>query len=213
MFTGIIEETGKIKAVQHGAKSSRITIVAAKVLEDLKIGDSINTNGVCLTVAAIGIDSFLADVMPETIRRTNFKTLSTGDVVNLERALRLSDRLGGHLVSGHIDGTGKIGRRWEEDNSIWFNILTDPAILRYIVEKGSVTLDGISLTVTTVDVRSFGVSIIPHTQDVTTIRQKIAGDLLNIECDIIAKYVEKLSSPGSSRSKIDMDFLAKNNFL
>ncbi|MEI7499531.1 MAG: riboflavin synthase [Bacteroidota bacterium] len=213
MFTGIIEETGIIKALEHGARSSRLTIGAGKVLNDLKVGDSINTNGVCLTVTAFMNEYFMADIMPETLRMTNFSSLKTGSKVNLERAIRLIDRLGGHMVSGHIDGTGRICRCWEEDNAVWLSIAADAGILRYIVSKGSIALDGISLTVTSVDTRSFSVSIIPHTQEVTTILQKKAGDILNIECDIIAKYVEKLSSPISSGSKIDLDFMAKNNFL
>ncbi len=213
MFTGIIEETGIIRAVQHGARSSQVTVGAQKILKDVKIGDSICTNGVCLTVTTFGSDWFTLDVMPETLRRTNFATLKPGSPVNLERALRLSDRLGGHLVNGHIDGTGKISRKWEEDNAVWYTVTADEPVLRYIVEKGSVALDGISLTVTSVDARSFSVSVIPHTQQVTTLTEKKAGDLLNIECDIMAKYIEKLSSPGGHGSKIDMDFLAKNNFL
>ena len=213
MFTGIIEETGTIKAVKHGARSSQLTIRAKKVVEDVKVGDSINTNGVCLTVTAFGTDYFMVDVMPETIRQTSFKTLKPGSLVNLERALRLIDRIGGHLVSGHIDGTGKIDRRWEEDNAVWFIISAEAGILRYIVDKGSVALDGISLTVTTADDHSFSVSIIPHTRDVTTLMHKKSGDLLNIECDIIAKYIEKLHNQVYTDRKIDMDFLAMNDFL
>ena len=213
MFTGIIEETGLIKAIHHGGNASQLTIGAKEVVSDMKVGDSINTNGVCLTVTSFGAGFFMADVMPETMRLTSFSTLKTGSAVNLERALRLSDRLGGHLVSGHIDGTGRIGRRWEEDNAVWLNILADTQILRYIVGRGSVALDGMSLTVTSVDQRSFSVSIIPHTRAVTTIGEKKTGDILNIECDIIGKYIEKLNTPGSSGSKIDLDFLAKNNFL
>ena len=151
--------------------------------------------------------------MPETVRRTNFNALKPGSAVNLERALRLMDRLGGHFLSGHIDGTGKIDRRWEEDNAVWYNILADAKLLRYIVEKGSVALDGISLTVASVDLHSFRVSIIPHTRNVTCLMDKKSGDVLNIECDIIAKYIEKLNFPESHKSTIDMDFLAKNNFL
>jgi len=213
MFTGIIEEIGIIKAISHGARSSQITIGAGIVPADMKVGDSINTSGVCLTVTSFGPDQFNVDVMPETLRRTNFNTLKHGSAVNLERALRLTDRLGGHLVSGHIDGTGRIGRKWEEDNAVWFSIRADAKVLRYIVEKGSVALDGISLTVVSVDPESFSVSIIPHTQAVTTLMDKKPGELLNIECDIIAKYIEKLQTTGSHGSKIDMDFLAKNNFL
>ncbi len=213
MFTGIIEETGIIKAVRHGARSSQLTISAKRVVEDVKIGDSISTNGVCLTVTSFGKDDFTVDVMPETIRKTNFAQLKPGSAVNLERALRLMDRIGGHLVSGHIDGTGKISRRREEDNAVWFDISAEDNIMRYLVDKGSVALDGISLTVTTVKSGFFSVSIIPHTQVVTTLLLKSTGDLLNIECDILAKYIEKLNGSRISGSKIDMDFLAKNNYL
>jgi riboflavin synthase len=155
----------------------------------------------------------MVDVMPETIRKTSLSLLKPGSFVNLERALRLMDRLGGHLVSGHIDGTGKITRRWQEDNAIWLQVSADEAILKYIVDKGSVALDGISLTVTSVNSRTFNVSIIPHTQDQTTLIDRKTGDLLNIECDIIAKYIEKLYKPGSAGQKLDMDFLSKHDFL
>jgi riboflavin synthase len=213
MFTGIIEETGIVKAIKHGSASSQLTVRTKLVVDDVKVGDSICTNGVCLTVTTLGTDYFMVDVMPETIRHTSFKMLRPGDAVNLERALRPMDRIGGHLVNGHIDGTGKIVRRWEEDNAVWFKISAEAILLRYIVDKGSVALDGISLTVTTADAQSFSVSVIPHTQHVTTLLQKKAGDLLNIECDIIAKYVEKLLNPGSKAGNIDMDFLGRNDFL
>lgn len=213
MFTGIVEEKGIIREARHGAGSSRFTVGAGHILDDMKAGDSINTNGVCLTVTSFGTGWFTVDAVPETLRRTNLGSLKPGSVVNLERALRLMDRLGGHLVSGHIDGTGKIVRRWQEDNAAWFSIQADDRVLRYIVEKGSVALDGISLTVTAADASSFSVSVIPHTQEVTTIPDKKPGDILNIECDIIAKYIEKLTLSGGSGSKIDLDFLAKNNFL
>ncbi|MCX6267254.1 MAG: riboflavin synthase [Bacteroidetes bacterium] len=213
MFTGIIEETGIIKAIKHGVQSSQITVQAKLVVEDVNVGDSINTNGVCLTVTAFGTDFFVVDVMPETIRKTTFNMLQPGSLVNLERAVRLMDRLGGHLVSGHIDGTGKIVRRWMEDNAVWLKISAEEIILRYIVDKGSVAIDGISLTVTSADMSAFSVSIIPHTQDATTLRDKKPGSLVNIECDIFAKYIEKLHTNGSSGRKIDMDFLARNDFL
>ncbi len=213
MFTGIIEETGVVKSISRGARSSQLTIQAKLVVADVKVGDSISTNGVCLTVTAFGPGFFTVDVMPETIRQTNFNLLKPGSAVNLERALRLMDRMGGHMVSGHIDGTGKIVRSWEEDNAVWFQISAEETILRYIVDKGSVALDGISLTVTNVDSNCFNVSIIPHTHDVTTLREKKSGDLLNIECDMIAKYVEKLQAHHSAGRKIDMDFLARNDFL
>jgi riboflavin synthase len=213
MFTGIIEETGIVKSITHGSTSSQLTIEAKLVIGDSKVGDSINTNGVCLTVTAFGPGVFTVDVMPETIRRTNFSTLRPGSRVNLERALRLMDRIGGHLVSGHIDGTGKIIRRWDEGNAVWFMISAEKEILCYIIQKGSVAIDGISLTVTTADTHSFGVSIIPHTQENTTLLQYKSGDTVNIECDIIGKYIEKLHSNRLSGKKIDMDFLSGNDFL
>ena len=213
MFTGIIEETGIIKAIKHGAASSQLTIQAKLVIEDVKVGDSISTNGGCLTVTSFGPGYFTVDVMPETIRKTSLNMLKPGSSVNLERALRLMDRIGGHLVSGHIDGTGKIIRRWEEDNAVWFRISAEPGILRYMADRGSVALDGISLTVTSVDHQSFSVSIIPHTQNVSTLLTKKNGDLLNIECDIIAKYTEKLLNKSDTGRKIDLDFLARNDFL
>ncbi len=212
MFTGIIEETGTIRGIRQGAKSSQLTIEARKVVEDVKIGDSISVNGICLTVVSFNSTSFIADVMPETMRRTSFSRIANGSRVNLERALRLSDRLGGHLVSGHIDGTGKIVRRWDEENAVWFSVSAPPEILRYIVEKGSVALDGISLTVANTDGHGFTVSIIPHTQEMTTLLHKQTGDILNIECDVIAKYVEKLQTGNSSGSKINLNFLTENGF-
>lgn len=212
MFTGIVEEIGVVKEIVHGAKSSRMMIGAFKVLHDIKIGDSISTNGICLTVTAFTGEQFSVDVMPETLRRTSFSLLKTGSEVNLERALRLSDRLGGHLVSGHIDGTGKVLKRWEEDNAVWFSIGAAKEILRYIVAKGSVALDGISLTVVSVDTRAFSVSIIPHTQSVTTLLSRTPGDLINIECDIIGKYVEKLTQGSQSVHGIDRNFLMEHGF-
>ena len=213
MFTGIIEETGAIKTVRHGARSSQLTIQAMLVVEDVKVGDSICTNGVCLTVTEFGSGYFMVDVMPETIRSTSFNTLKTGSQVNLERALRPMDRIGGHIVSGHVDGTGKIIRRWEDDNAVWYKISAEGGILRYIVDKGSVALDGISLTIAAVDSDSFSVSIIPHTKAVTTLMHKKNGDIVNIECDIIAKYIEKLQTHTAADRKINMDFLSRNDFL
>ncbi len=199
--------------MQQGVKSSQMTIAASLVIEDVKIGDSISVNGICLTVVTSDTSGFTVEIMPETIRRTNLKCLSAGSKVNLERALRLSDRLGGHMVSGHIDGLGKILRRWEELNAVWYSIGTDNDLLRYIVEKGSVALDGISLTVASVNQRSFEVSVIPHTRQATIILERKTGDLVNIECDIIAKYIDKLSQIRQTGSKIDMNFLEKNDFL
>ena len=212
MFTGIIEEIGVIKSIKKQNRASMLTISAIKVVTDLKAGDSINTNGVCLTVTSISSEGFLVDVMPETYLRSNLSRVVSGDRVNLERALRLTDRLGGHMVSGHIDGVGKITRTWKDENAVWFTVTTDPDNMRYIVEKGSVALDGISLTIARVDERSMDVSIIPHTQHETTLLNKSPGSLLNIECDILGKYIEKLFLGGKDKNKISIDFLQKMGF-
>lgn len=219
MFTGLIEELGSIQSVSKGSKSSILTIKADKVLEDVKIGDSISTNGVCLTVTHFTKDTFTVDVMPETVERSNLKFVKTGSIVNLERALRVGDRLGGHMVSGHIDGLGTVVTIEKDDNAVWYTISAAPSILKYIIEKGSVALDGISLTVAAADFNQFKVSIIPHTHAVTTLAQRKVGDLINVECDAFGKYVERISAFGSinvsqpsSQSKIDIDFLKNNGF-
>jgi riboflavin synthase len=211
MFTGIIEEKGIIKSIRAGGRSSRMVISAAKILEDLKIGNSINTDGVCLTVTEFSSSSFTVDVMPETMLRSTFGKLKPGRTVNLERALRLSDRLGGHIVSGHIDGTGRLEKIRNDENAIWLSIIAEEPILRYIVEKGSVAIDGISLTIAKVDHHTFEVSVIPHTQAETTILTKKTGDSVNIECDIIGKYIEKLSK--TNGGNMDVNFLAENGFV
>lgn len=211
MFTGIIEEIGIIKSIRAGGRSARVVISAVKVLEGLKIGDSINTDGICLTVTEFSPTSFTMDVMPETMLRSTFGKLKPGSSVNLERALRLSDRLGGHIVSGHIDGTGDLTRIRKDENAVWLTIAAEEPILRYIVEKGSVAIDGISLTIVKVDRQAFVVSVIPHTQAVTTVLTKKTGDAVNIECDIIGKYIEKLSK--TNGGKIDVNFLAENGFV
>jgi len=214
MFTGIIEEKGTIRSVRRGAASASLVINASLVISDVRVGDSINTNGVCLTVTAFDTHGFEVDVMAETLRRTNLGALSPGSVVNLERALRLSDRLGGHMVSGHIDGTGTVIRTDREDNATVIRISAPPEVLRYIVSKGSVALDGISLTVVGVDDKAFSVSIIPHTGAETTLLEKKRGDTVNIECDITGKYIEKLMTPGNKggETKIDLDFLHKHGY-
>jgi riboflavin synthase len=211
MFTGIIEEKGIIKSIRTIGQSARITISAGKVLDGLKTGDSINTDGVCLTVTEFSSSFFIVDVMPETIQRTTFSKLRPGSSVNLERALQLSDRLGGHIVCGHIDGTGSIGQIRKDENAIWISIIAEDMILRYVVEKGSIAIDGISLTVVKTGQHTFEVSIIPHTQTETTILTKKTGDTVNIECDIIGKYVEKLCKKNSE--KMDLNFLAENGFI
>jgi len=215
MFTGLIEEIGEIKSIEKGVKSARITIKAEEVLFGTKIGDSINTNGVCLTVTEFDKNTFSVDVMAETIRSSNLGKLKSGSPVNLERALRVSDRLGGHIVSGHIDGIGTIVDFYKEDNAIWVSVETTVDILKYIVHKGSITIDGISLTVAYVDENILKVSIIPHTKNETTLLNKNIGDEVNLECDMLAKYVEKLLKYGEvpkEKKSISMDLLLENGF-
>ena len=218
MFTGIVEEVGRIQTIKRGEKSSQIIIDASLVLEKTLIGDSICTNGVCLTVTGINKNSFEADVMAETLRRSNLGNLKSGNHVNLERALTLDKRLGVHLVSGHIDGIGEIIGREKEDNAIWISIKTSPKVLRYVIEKGSIAIDGISLTVAYVDENMFKVSIIPHTRTSTTLLNKMQGGTVNLECDIIGKYVEKLlglqkQSSSQNNSILDEDFLKNYGFI
>lgn len=212
MFTGIIEEVGHVKSLHRGAKSFTLEVEAEKVLEGTLVGDSIATNGVCLTVTSLTGHGFTADVMPETVSRTALGELVSGSPVNLERALSLQTRLGGHIVSGHIDGTGRIADRRQDDTALWLTIECDSKLLRYIIEKGSVTLQGVSLTVARVDARSFAVSLIPHTQAATTLHQAKVGDLVNIENDIIAKYVEKLLGKAPDNGSNLLDKMEKYGF-
>ena len=195
MFTGIIEEIGKIKEIRKGIKSEVLSIEASKVVSDAEIGDSIAVNGVCLTVTSLTASGFTADVMAETMRRTALGSLQAGSQVNLERAMKMDGRFGGHIVSGHIDGTGTISNIKREDNAVWVTIAADPSILKLIVEKGSIAIDGISLTVAYVDSECFKVSLIPHTAAQTTLLSKRVGAAVNLENDVIGKYVEKLLNP------------------
>jgi riboflavin synthase len=216
MFTGLIEEKGIIKSVGQGRSSAEISVSAKKVFDDLKTGDSISVNGVCLTVTSLTDRLFTVDVMAETMRRTNLADLSPGSQVNLERALRIGDRLGGHIVSGHIDGTGIIENFKREDIATVVTIIAEPKVLRYIVSKGSVAVDGISLTVTEVTGSYFKVGIIPHTSGETTLLTKQPGEKVNIECDMIGKYVEKLINKDEQKpvkTKIDESFLEEHGFL
>ncbi len=192
MFTGIIEETGKIISVGAG----RIAVQAGKVLEGTKIGDSIAVNGVCLTVTTMTSSEFTADVMPETLSRTNLGFLGKGACVNLERAMAADGRFGGHIVSGHIDGTGTVSRLEKDGNAVWVYIAAPGSILNLIIEKGSIAIDGISLTVAKVNAVEFAVSVIPHTGEETTLLGKKAGDMVNLENDVIGKYVQKLMGLG-----------------
>lgn len=211
MFTGIIEEIGKIKSVTRGSRSVTLEVEARKVLEDTRTGDSIATNGVCLTVTALTPTSFRADVMPETMRRTALGMLKPDERVNLERALCLNSRLGGHLVAGHVDGTGRITDMQRDDIAVWITVAASPALLRYVIGKGSVTVDGVSLTVAYVDEAVFKVSVIPHTQEQTTLTSKRVGDVVNLENDLIARYVEKFVG-GEGHGGLSLDFLQANGF-
>lgn len=216
MFTGLVEEIGRIESIIKSEKSARITILANEVLKGGKLGDSISTNGVCLTITAFTSHSFTIDVMAETMRKSNLRFLKPGNEVNLERALKVGDRLGGHLVSGHIDGIGTIKSYEKEDNAVWLSIQIVPQLLRYIIQKGSVAIDGVSLTVAYVDEIQFKVSIIPHTKEVTTLLKKKTGDEVNIECDMVGKYIEKFLQPeksAASKEGIDIDFLSKHGFV
>ena len=213
MFTGIIEECGSVKAVRKGAVSAVIEISASDVLEGTRVGDSIAVNGVCLTVTSLSPAGFTADVMHETLRRSSLGQLRAGSPVNLERAMALGDRFGGHIVSGHIDGCGTIERIEADDNAVWYTVGAAPELMRYIVQKGSVTLDGISLTVADVERSRFKVSVIPHTRAVTNLGSKVPGSPVNIETDIIGKYVEKLLSPTQPASEgISLEQLAALGF-
>lgn len=209
MFTGIIEETGQVEQIIRGSLSCRIRISADRIFSDLKLGDSVAVNGVCLTAAGISSNTFTADVMAETMRRTGLSRLVPGSRVNLERAMPANGRFGGHIVSGHIDGTGTVLSMKREDNAVWIRIAADDPIMRYIIKKGSVALDGISLTVAETAADSFAVSVIPHTAANTTLLEKKIGESVNIECDIIGKYVEKMLKPTTG---ITEEFLKENGF-
>ena len=198
MFTGIVEVKGTVGHISLAGISGSIAIKARKVLEGTRIGDSIAVNGVCLTVVSLRPDGFTADVMAETIRRTSLGSCQPGDPVNLERAMAADGRFGGHIVAGHIDGVGTIRSAVPEGNAVWITIDAPPQILRYIVEKGSIAIDGISLTVAYVDESVFKVSVIPHTAAETTLLSKKAGDIVNLENDIVGKYIEKLMRPVSA---------------
>lgn len=192
MFTGIIEEIGRIGSIRRGVKSFTLIVDATEIMPDVKVGDSISTNGVCLTVTSLTPSGFTADVMPETVNRTALSQLKAGSEVNLERALTLNSRLGGHIVSGHIDGTGIIVDIRRDDNAVWITISCGSSMLRYIINKGSIAIQGVSLTVAEVFSDRFSVSLIPHTQKVTTLHSVRIGDMVNLETDVMAKYAERL---------------------
>ena len=202
MFTGIIEEIGKVKSLKRNSKESRLVIGATKVLEDVHIGDSIAVNGVCLTVVSFSKGEFTVDVMNETFMRSSLGSLRIGEEVNLERAMAANGRFGGHIVSGHIDGTGRIKAVFDDGNAKWYEINVGPELLEGIVMKGSVAIDGISLTVAKVTTSSFAVSIIPHTLDETILRGKRAGDIVNIETDMIGKYIKQFVKDEQGRESV-----------
>lgn len=193
MFTGIIEEVGKIRRLRRsGTAAMELVIACRKVLEGTQVGDSIAVNGVCLTVTQLGEDYFAADVMPETMEKTHLKSLNVGSAVNLERALAVGERMGGHFVQGHVDGVGRILERRQLQNAVLFRISAPRELTKYMVIKGSIAVNGISLTLVDVASEEFMVSVIPHTLDVTQLQTAQVGDPVNLECDMIGKYVEKL---------------------
>ncbi len=216
MFTGIVEEIGRMKHIVSSGPTLELTIESTKVVSDVKLGDSISVNGVCLTVTAFTGKSFTVDVMPETYRMTNLSKLKPGGRVNLERAMQAGGRYGGHIVQGHIDGTGQIRNRVNEHNAVVFTIEPDdPAQLRYIVGRGSIAIDGISLTVVSADSSVFTVSIIPHTLAETVLADKQAGDAVNLESDILGRYIERLLTyrqPEPS-GRLTESFLAEHGFM
>lgn len=208
MFTGIIEEVGKLKNFDGG----RIEVNCDKVLSDVSIGDSISVNGICLTVTNFGKDFFTADVMPETVRRTSLGEVAVGGALNLERAMKVDDRFGGHIVSGHIDDVGKILTIRIEGNAVFIDVAAPSNILRQIAAKGSVALDGISLTVVDATSEKFCVSMIPHTLSVTNFKFKHVGSLVNIETDILAKYIDRLLHFKNAPMELTREILAQNGF-
>ena len=221
MFTGIVEEIGAVRTVVAGSEWGSLSIGARQVLEDSRRGDSIAVNGVCLTVTALSRDGFTADVMAETLRRSNLGALKVGEAVNLERALAANGRFGGHIVSGHVDNLGEIVNTKQEGSALWLTLSAPPDVLELVVKKGSVTLDGVSLTVAERTERTFSVSLIPTTQTDTTLLRKRPGDKINLETDIIGKYVRALlhkSAPAalpegqSQESRLTEDFLRRNGF-
>jgi len=211
MFTGIVEELGSVKALRRDAGAARLTISASAVLEGTVLGDSISVNGVCLTVVDLNKNEFSADVAVETLKVTNLGDVKIGMQVNLERALQLSARIGGHLVSGHVDTVGRIRERRVEGNGWRVFIDAPETVLRYVIKKGSIAIDGISLTVADVDKTGFSIAMIPHTAKLTTLGYKSAGDSVNLESDIIGKYVERLLS-GRVEGNVSLELLKQNGF-
>ena len=217
MFTGLVAELGTVQRLARQGNSYHLTVGAKKVLENLKIGDSVAVNGACLTVVRMDDSGFTADVMPETVRLTNIGSLQPGSKVNLERTLRLCDGLDGHIVSGHVEGLGTIYEQRPEGIAVVVTISTPPELLKYIIKKGSIAIDGISLTVTEVTDTSFSVSLIPHTAKETTLGLKKVGDSVNLETDILGKYVERMLTWNQKQEgktdTLDMNMLLENGFV
>lgn len=217
MFTGIVEEMGVVQQVRQSDETMVLSIEAKKVLEDVKIGDSISVNGVCLTVTSFTSSQFTVDVMPETIRATSLRGLGRGTAINLERAMQAGGRFGGHFVSGHVDGIGTIVKKVQEQNAVYYEIEVAPNLRKYMIDKGSVAVDGTSLTIFSVDETSFTISIIPHTLEQTVIGKKDVGDIVNIECDMIGKYIEqfishRLNKESKETNELTAQFLESNGF-
>jgi riboflavin synthase len=202
VFTGIVETTGIVRAVHSLAQSARIVVEGGHFLDHPRVGDSVAVNGACLTIVQVAGDTFEADLSGETLARTTLGTLHPGDAVNLEAPLALGDRLGGHLVQGHVDGVGRVVRRWQEGDAWWLDVAAPPALTRYIVEKGSIAVDGVSLTVAAREGDRFTICLIPHTCAVTTLGALQPGACMNLEVDILAKYVEQLAAPYGSRGSV-----------
>lgn len=215
VFTGIIEELGSVKKIQReSANSVQLTIQANTIISDMNIGDSIAVNGICLTVTTFKDSEFCVDVMPETIKATSLNTLKSGSHVNLERAMHANGRFGGHFVSGHIDGTGKITRKEKQENAIYYDVKVPTELQSYLLKKGSIAVDGISLTVFDVNDDTFTISLIPHTVTETVLGEKTVGSIVNIECDMLAKYVEQMiNQTNSSSNGINQAFLSNNGYL
>jgi riboflavin synthase len=214
MFTGIVEELGVVQALDRGLQSAVLTILARRVVNGMQVGDSVTVNGVCLTVVRFTDQGFGVDVSPETLRVTALGSLAPGDGVNLERAVRVGDRLGGHLVSGHVEAVGRVVSRAPDGNAFNLTIEAPREILRYCVGKGSITVDGVSLTITGLNEKTFGVTIIPHTAQATNLGLKPPGALVNLEPDLIAKYVERLLLGSEAKpEKVDAEFLRKRGLL
>ncbi len=218
MFSGIVEEMGAVQAIEKNLAGAKFSILASAILNDLQVGDSVSVSGACLTATTIQDQSFLVDVSTETLNCTNFDTITVGTPLNLERAMKLNARMSGHLVTGHVDGVGTLRVREQDGNAIYVTVEASEDIMRYCVSKGSITMDGISLTINSVTEHSFSVAIIPHTAKVTTIGLKQVGDVVNLETDLIGKYVERLlqasgTLPPPAAPIIDKDYLQKRGLL